>query len=128
MLPARLKTFLGELEELDVYPEYLRSLNLRWDPPVGKPINLGYINRDGEVWTDTVELSAPIDFGHGYIEDLARTLGLEVEKTKMEGHWHVRKDGKAPKIEWLMTRPDDWTACIGRFVDKLREHYAKSEG
>ena len=53
-LPGVLKTFIGRLSALGVYPEFRRSLIFRWDTPSGKTVNLGYILKSGELWTESV--------------------------------------------------------------------------
>ena len=40
-IPEKLKQFLDEVARINVRVEYLASLNLKWDPPEGKPVNLG---------------------------------------------------------------------------------------
>jgi hypothetical protein len=83
-LPDKLKDFIAKIEPLGVYPDFQRSLNLKWDPPEGKPINLGYIKRSGEVWTDAANwFVADKALSHGYVEDLARRWGMDVERVKL---------------------------------------------
>src|SRR3546814_15511421 len=62
------------------YTTLFRSLNLKWAPPEGKPINLGYIQTNGQVWTEATNWSAPKDLSHAYIEDLARAFDGQIDK------------------------------------------------
>ena len=123
-IPDKIRAFLERLEPLGVYADYRRSLNLKWDPPSGKPINLGYILRDGQVWTDAAGWSAPQELSRRYQEELAAAVGAEVEKKKLD-YWHIRIAGKAPKIEQVVEHFDKWREVIERFLDKLKERLAE---
>lgn len=109
-LPDQIRRFLDQLEPLGVYADFQGSLNIKWEPPSGKPINLAYIKRNGSVWTDAVNWSAPKDLSHRYNEDVAAALGGYVDKTTFQGdNWHVRIVGKAPRstkslIGWIFGR------------------------
>lgn len=120
-VPERLKAFLASLDKLDVYPEFLRTLILRWDAPNGESINLGYIHRDGAVWTDASNWKAPHDLSHRYNEELAAALGLDVEKIKLKDNWHIRYKGHAPRIDMIADRLDKWRPVIDQFVGALRQ-------
>lgn len=123
-VPTRLGTFLERLEPLGVYPEFRRTLILRWEPPSGKPANLGYIQLDGHVWTDAVNRTTPHDLSHRYIEELAEALGSEVDRTSLGENWHVRINGKPPRIEQIADRLNAWVPVIERFLARLRERLA----
>ncbi len=119
-LPSALKRLINKLEPFGVYPDFRKSLNFKWDSPEGRTINLGYISRNGEVWTDVANSGAPIALSHRYIEDLAALWGLDVEREKLAPNWHVRLNGKAPRIESLLDKLEDWCGPVARFVDALR--------
>lgn len=123
-LPKRIRSFTKKLESLSVRADYQRSLNLKWAPPEGKPVNLGYILRDGQVWTDAVNWNLPNEVSRPYIADLAETLAVEIEKDALKGKWHIRIDGHAPRIEQLADRLDDWYKVIERFVPNLQSHFS----
>lgn len=123
--PARLSDFFEKLGSCGAYPEYLRSLILRWDTPTGKKLNLGYFKKNGEVWTDAINWGLPHHLSHAYIEDLAEVFGAEVDKTSFnDGNWHVRMDGAMPRIEQIMDKFDGWYTAIEKFVVTLQEHYS----
>lgn len=125
-LSAQLRAFLEGLEDLGVYAEFRKSLILRWDSPDGKPINLGCIYTDGQVWTDQVNWIAPHELSHPYVEELAQAFNGEVEKQKFKGGgWHVRIDGKAPKIDAIVDRLEGWRAAIQRFVARMQDYVAE---
>lgn len=119
-LPGRLGGFLKALEAHGVRPEFRKSLILRFDPPEGKPANLGYIMRRGEVWTDLVDNSVPPEIGHPYLEALAELFGGRVEKEAMGGNWHVRVGDKPPRLDAVADRLDAWAEEIGRAAARLR--------
>jgi hypothetical protein len=79
-VPDKLRAFLANVERLGVYPDFRKSLILRWEAPNGTTISLGNIYRDGQVWTADVNLSSPIDLAHRYNEELAEAIGAEVER------------------------------------------------
>jgi hypothetical protein len=124
-LPAQLKSFITRLEPLGVYPDFQRSLIFRWDPPKGKPINLGYIQRNGAVWTDTVHLNAPLDLSQAYVSELAEACGCEVDRTSFGDNWQVRASGSPPKIEAIAPKLDAWIAVIERFIAAVGERLAR---
>lgn len=115
-VPEKLKAFLTNLERIGVYPEFRKSLNIKWDAPNGKSVNLGYIKRDGLVWTDAVNAFAPIELAHRYNENLAAALGVEVEKLILAPNWHIRHSGKVPRIENIVDRLDAWVKVIEQFI------------
>ncbi len=120
-VPDRIRAFIAKLDALGVYPDFQRSLNLRWDPPSGKSINLGYIHRDGQVWTDAVNAKAPHEVSYPYIEELAAAFGMDVEKERMKPNWHVRTHGHAPRIGELADKLELWVPVIERFIARMNE-------
>jgi hypothetical protein len=120
-LPDKIRNLLIALDPLGVYPEFKGSLNLKWDPPEGRPINLGYIKRTGEIWTDAVNWTAPNEISHGYIEELAKAFSGRVEKVILK-NWHVRIGDSVPRIWQIADKLDRWSAAIRRFIQRLTEH------
>ena len=74
-LPEKLKKFLDEIDAIDVRPEFLVALNLKWDQPQGKPVNLGYIRPSGDVWTDASYWQVDDDLAEDYNSALAKLFG-----------------------------------------------------
>ena len=71
-LPQAIDDFLTLVEPLGVYAESKASLNLKVQmADASKPIGLGYIQRNGQLWTDGVTLAAPRDLARTYLETLA---------------------------------------------------------
>lgn len=120
-LPARIREFIAALEPLGVYADYQRSLNLKWDPPSGKPVNLTYISRAGFVQTDAANWFAPHDLSHRYIEELAVALGLDVNRGALNGHWSLQDKGHTPRIADIADKLDLWVPVAARFIEALKE-------
>jgi hypothetical protein len=122
-LPERLEQFLSRLAAIGVKAEFRRSLILRWaSPGGGTEVNLGYIQRDGGVWTEAASRSAPKDLARAYIEELARAFGGEVDRESMSsGDWYVKLQSRIPRIEEVADRLDGWYQAAERFVSRLRE-------
>ena len=110
-LPDKIKILLDELEPLGVYPEYKKSLILRWGSPSGETANLGYIFKNGKVWTDAVASSlgnsqAAMD----YLESMAGSFECEIGD--MSGQPLLKKNGTAPSITELVKSPDKWAKAV----------------
>jgi len=115
-IPDKLKGFLAGIARFDVYPDFRKSLVIRWNSPNGTPVTLGCIYRDGQVWTDGVNLAVPLDLAHRYNEKLAEAVGVDVERTIMQPSWHIRRAGKVPRIDSIADRLDAWATVIEWFV------------
>lgn len=123
-LPDELRAFLSLVEPHGVEADFQRSLNLRWEPPSGRSVNLGVIQRNGQVWTDAVNAQAPEDLAHAYVAELAFAFGMEIEKEAFKGAWHVRTKGHAPRITDIADKLDLWAAAIEHFTTALRHRLA----
>lgn len=109
-LPRAIKSLLERLEPLGVFPAWLASLNLkREDPAGGNPINLGYIQKNGQFYTSTAGWFGRHDAATDYHATIANLLGGEVKLAR--GEWHdnyATSDGKsAPRIEDLLPAHQD---------------------
>lgn len=125
--PAKLRQFLDEVAAIGVRPEYLGSLNLKWDQPEGSPVNLGYIRpRGGEVWTDASYWKVDGELAEDYNVRLAELFGGEVRTGRMKKdgtseRWVTRSDGTPVRIEDILDRLSDWIPIIETFQDAVRE-------
>ncbi len=97
-LPEKLKKFLDEIDAIDVRAEFLGALNLKWDQPQGKPVNLGYIRPSGDVWTDASYWQVDDDLAEDYNSALAKLFGGEVRAGRR------KKDGGADPCASLSKR------------------------
>ena len=130
--PERLKRFLDEVDDIGVRAEYLGSLNLKWDPPNGKPVNLGYIKPDGQIWTDASYWRVDESFAQDYNERLAALFGGKVRtgKPKKDGRserWVARLDGTPFRIENVTGRLSGWCGIIEEFQRAIRERARNDE-
>src|SRR3546814_4848946 len=83
---------------------------------------------DLQFWTEATNWAAPKDLSHAYMEDLARAFDGQVDKESFSSSdWHVRVDGRAPRIETIMDKFDVWFDAAERFVARLRERHAQSD-
>ena len=127
-LPDALGAFLTKLADLNVYADFLRSLNLKWDPPTGKPINLGYIKRNGQLWTDAADwFLSDQKLAQSYVEDLAIIFGGEVMHIGNNQNPYVAVEGHAPRIETLMDKLDGWYDVIERFQGRVCENISMND-
>jgi hypothetical protein len=125
-LPEKLKTFIEGLSELDVYPEFLGSLNLKWAPPTGKPVNLGYIKKTGEIWTDAAGWFVPEPrLAHVYNEKLAHLFEGTVVEGKNERNAYVMIAGKVPRIGDVADCLGDWKNAMKSFIESIQKHLSE---
>ncbi len=133
-IPDKLKRFLDEAAAIDVRPEYLSSLNLKWDQPEGGPVNLGYIRPSGgDVWTDASYWRVDRDLAEDYNARLAELFEGEVRtgRTKGDGaadRWVTRNDGTPFRIEDILDHLPGWIAAIEDFQDAVRRRAQEAEG
>lgn len=120
-LPAKITAFLDRLSSAKVRPEFKRSMNLKWDHPNGKSINVGYIETAGFVWTDTANWTAPLELSHAYVEDLAERWHAQVNRTSRKENWFITFNGKAPRILDVADKLDEWASAIETFLDKVSQ-------
>jgi hypothetical protein len=126
-LAQKIQRLLAEMEELGVYADYLGSLNLKWDPPEGKSVNMGYITKKGLVSTDASNWFVPVELSHPYNEELAKALEVEVDRKSKERSWSIKLDGKALRIEKISDKLNAWPPVVARFQDRIREFLARDE-
>lgn len=124
-LPKKLKQFLDGIADIDVRAEFLGSLNLKWDQPQGKPVNLGYIRPNGEVWTDASYWQVDDDLAEPYNLALASLFDGKLRtgrmgKTGSVDRWVTRRDKKPFHVEEVADRLSDWIGLIEDFQDAIR--------
>lgn len=112
-LPFALQSFLSALEPLGVYPDLKASLNLKLDlADHDKPINLGYIMKNGTFWPSPASATLPRTIWRPYFEALAEMVGgtvIDEPNSK-----YVAVNGRSgPRIEqFLPYHQDSWVAAI----------------
>jgi hypothetical protein len=120
-LPHKVGHFVATLATLGVEADFQGALNLRWKRPVGQPINLGVIDRNGLIWTETANAHAPLDIVHRYIRELATAFSMQVEKDGFKGAWQVRDKNHAPRIADVADKLDLWTTAIEHFIVSMKK-------
>ncbi len=123
-LPAALRDFLQAVEPLGVYADLKASLNLKVDlPDRPKPINFGYIAKNGQLWTNPFSWTAPEPISQEYNARLAGLIGGSVSKGKETS---LTINGKsAPNLAALLPRhAGAWADIIRWAIDALRNQDA----
>jgi len=120
-LPAAIRSFLSALEPLGVYPDLKASLNLKLDvSDREKPINFGYIMKNGTFWPNPASWTLPEAIWRQYFEALAEMVGGVV--IDEPSNKYVAVNGRSgPRIEqFLPQHQDAWVAAIERVIHTLR--------
>lgn len=119
-LPHAIQAFLDDLDPLGVYPDLKASLNIKVDlPERDKPVNLGYIQKNGQLWTDQAIWKVPERIWKPYLQTLAGLVnGIVIEGN--ETHRVVVNDRSAPRIEqFLPLHHNAWVSAIETMVHAL---------
>lgn len=119
-LPVALREFLAQLEPLGVYPDLKSALNLKVDlPDRPKPVNLGYIAKNGQIWTKPFAwpTGAP-ELAPEYNKKLADLIGGCV--ATHDGIYLSTNGSSAPHIAALLPQHiDKWAGIIEWAVKAL---------
>ena len=115
-LPAAIKIFLAEAAALGVYPDFQASLNLKVDiADAPRPLNIGYIQKNGQLWTNPVRGVAGDTLALAYAQRLADLIG---GKVAMPDEIYVTTNGtSAPSVANLL--PDQrqgWLSAIQALI------------
>jgi hypothetical protein len=119
-LPGAVRSLLTALEPLGVYPDLKASLNLKVDlADRDKPVNLGYITKGGQFWTNPASWNIPERVWRPYFEALAAMIGGEVV---VGSESYVSSNGKsAPRIEqFLPQHQEALVAAMERMIRSLQ--------
>lgn len=123
---AALERLIRAGERFGIYPEFLKSVNLKWDRPGGKSVNLGYVYKYTSLWTDVAASSVPRDLAHSYVEDLATAFGCDVYTLPTSGNWTLYKQGKPLRLDAVLNRLDVWLPPMQRFIAAIQRHDAEA--
>lgn len=116
-LPTSIRSFLTALEPLGVYPDLKASLNFKLDlADREKPINFGYIVKNGTFWPNPASWTLPERIWRPYFEALARMIGGTV--IDEPNNKYVAVNGRSgPRIEqFLPQHQDRWIAAIEEVI------------
>ena len=124
-LSEKLTKFLDEIDAIGVRGEFLRSLNLYWDQPQGKPVNMGSIRPNGQVWTDASYWQVESDLAEVYNSAVAKLFEgkVRVVRKKKDGGEDrsvARLDGTSFRIEEVVDRLSGWPELMEDFQNAIR--------
>lgn len=118
-LPTEVKAFLVEVAELGIYPEFANSLNLKVDvADAAKPLNVGYIARNGQLWTNPVSGSVGTTVATQYAQKLADLIDGQV--ATHDGIWLTTNGKSAPLLSSLL--PKHKQAWIDAIRDVIKAY------
>lgn len=115
-LPCEIKKFTARLKrELGVRIVFIRALNLKWTPPEGPELNLGYIRKNGNVCIEAYSKS-DCAAGHlrAYLKELAKKFRGDIKEKKGDGVLYLHVDKKPPRIKNLQPHFSAWFDAIKR--------------
>lgn len=120
-LPKAIYGFIDTVEPLGIYPELKATLSFKADlPNLARPINLGYITKDGKFWTDTLIGKVPEAIALPYLEAVAALAGGAV--TQARSRFAAGTKGTAPAIaDLLPAHQEALAAAMGVAIHALRE-------
>lgn len=121
-LSRHIHDFVKSLEPEGVYTQLLGSLNLKAEVGRDSPANLGYIQKNGQLWTNALGWKMPPDPTLRYTERLSRLIGGIVAHGSDGVTPYVSTNGKsAPHIEQLLpAKADEWRNIIRDLLHELR--------
>ena len=127
-LPERLRSFMADLEALDVESDFGQSsLVLRWRTGGDVKWNFGTIHTTGKLWTDMIggqakQFGRP-DLGQRYLERLCAIVpGLTIKASKSQ--YVVKSNGSWPEINDFLATPErrrSWFSAIDEFIRAATE-------
>ena len=119
-LAGRIARFVESLEPLGVTPEYRASLILRFVLPSGNRMNLGYIMKTGEIWTNLVHPDeVPHEISNQYVADIATAFDCEINKTRYAPVWCAMMGKSAPYIQNVTDSLDAWAEAIAKYLKEI---------
>jgi hypothetical protein len=121
-VPGYVRSLLAALEPLGVYADLKASLNLKADlADREKPVNFGYIAKNGQFWTNPASWDVPEPIWRRYYTTLAELIGGTV--IAEPGTKYVALGGRtAPRIEQLLPQHQDaMVAAIATMMRELNE-------
>lgn len=118
-LPAQVQSLLTALEPLGIYPDLKASLNLKADlPDRDKPVNFGYIAKNGQFWTNPASWGVLEPTWRRYFGRVAELVGGTV--IDEPGTKYVALGGRgAPRIDQLL--PSHQAELVSAMETMLRE-------
>lgn len=119
-LPSSIRAFLSAAASLGVYADFQASLNLKIDiPDAPRPLNIGYIQKNGQLRTNPVSWHAGDELARAYAQRLADLFGGRVAT---HDGIYVSVDGSsAPRVTSLLPQHQTgWLMAIAELVAGYR--------
>lgn len=124
-LSTRLRSFVASLEELQIFPDFRKSLILRWQPGPDLSVSVGVIDNKGSGWFgDAVNQAAKLgkqEAGDRYVETLARLVGGSVRRYAKAAPMVVGSDGRSVDVDRLLSHAPAWQEAMSVFVQGMVE-------
>ena len=117
-LPKLLREFAASLEPLGVYVDQRAALNLKVEVGANKPLNLGYVQKNGQLWVGS-GLSVVTDaIKSRYLDTLAQTIGGIV----VPGPSVTTNGSSAPFLDALLpAHAEVWRGAITTLIAEARK-------
>lgn len=120
---GQLRSFVADLEEIGIFPEYGQTLTLRWHPSEQIAASAAFIEITGAVWLgkgwgSAKKLGNP-DAGRAYVDEVARQIGGSIKwSDNPNSDPFVRaSNGKVPNISDLLNYTAQWKAAIVKLIE-----------
>jgi len=125
--PEALRSFLDKARAIGCQPELRRGYSLYIDEPNGSRLNLGTIDKQGNVsvWgvgSRDQNYAEPV--GCRYMERIVGFLpGTDMRnEAPNPSAWHIRHKGRSTiPLSVMLTHEDAWLAAIKEVADRLQE-------
>lgn len=118
-VPAQLKQLLASLSDIGVYADLGKTLQLKVDlPGASRPLTLGYITRNSQLWTENVLASAPPEAAMAYLTMLAEIIGGAVKPGAAP--YATTNGTSAPYLDQLLSHAAEWHKAIEALVITAR--------
>ena len=117
-----LENFLSRLAPLEVFPDFRSSLNLKWRRSDGSTVNLGYVTRSAEIWTDLATYKTPREAADTYVRNLAAVFGAQVRLNAKGEAPTLYRGGSPLRLDAIIGQLGDWVPVIEKFIEALRKN------
>jgi hypothetical protein len=123
-LPGHIRALIDALEPLGIYPDLRAGISFKVDlPDRDKPLNLGYVQKNGQFWTSPVAFEVPEAIWRPYLQRLANVINGQVVDGREK---YVSTNGRsAPRIEQFL--PNHQAEVVGAMADLLSAIRAAGE-
>ena len=127
-LPSSVRAFLAIIEPIGVYADLKASLNLKIDhPETNNPINLGYLHKNGTVWTSPLAGCVPQDIAMRYNEALSSAIGGTVAVSTFGSYASTNGKSVPPIAAMLPEHAEVWASAIKQVVKDIQTMSVSSQ-